>query len=459
MAKRKKSDRTLYILLGVVLIGIIGAIAAKSAGIIGQPPETEVELAEVSRYSIVEKVNASGTIHPEMEVKISPDVPGEIIDLLVVEGEPVTRGQLLIKIRPDNAQQALARTQANYNQQRANLSSAKSRLAQSEAQFEQARKDFDRNQKLYEQNVISDAEYDQARANFRVAEEELEAATQNVEAAKYMMESAGASVREAQENLNLTSVRAPVDGTVSKLVVEKGERVVGTSQMAGTEMLRIADLNRMEVRVDVNENDIIRVNMGDTAIIDVDSYSYMKKKFQGVVTSIANTANQKASPDAVTEFEVKIRILNSSYQDLVREKVMQTPFKPGMSASVEIITNTKPNALSVPLTAVTTRNPERDEASENGNDEEEGKGVTANENKQQRPASRNEEVKEVVFVNRDGVATMVEVETGISDYERIEILSGLEPGEQVVAGPYLVVSKRLKEGDNLKVQQASTRAD
>lgn len=453
MAKRKKSNRFLYILLGIVAIGIIGAIVAKSTGLIGEPNETEVELAEVSRYSIVEKVNASGMIQPETEVKISPDVPGEIIELHVEEGDSVTRGQLLLKIRPDNFQQALARTQANFNQQKANLASSKSRLAQLEAQFERASNDFARSEKLYKQNVISDAEFDQAKASYYVAKEELEAAVQNVEAARYMVESAGASVREAQESLNLTSVYAPVNGTVSKLDVEKGERVVGTSQMAGTEMLRVADLNRMEVRVDVNENDIIRVGVGDTAIIDVDSYSYMNKKFKGIVTSVANTANTKISADAVTEFEVKVRILNSSYEDLLREKIMKTAFKPGMTASVEIITNRKDNVLSVPLAAVTTRSPEANGDSEDGEEGEE----SANENPNQRSAPRNEEIKEVVFVDNGGVATMVEVETGISDYERIEIVSGLEPGQKVVAGPYLVVSKRLKEGDNIKVQQASAR--
>lgn len=455
MAKRKKSNRILYILLGIVAIGIIGAIAARSAGIIGQPDETEVELAEVSRHTIIEKVNASGMIQPETEIKISPDVPGEIIELMVEEGDSVRAGQLLIKIRPDNFQSALARNQANYNQQKANLSSARSRLAQSEAQFEQSQNDFSRSEKLYKQNVISDAEFDQAKASYEVAKEELEAASQNVKAAEYMVESAGASVSEAQENLNLTSVFAPMSGTVSKLDVEKGERVVGTSQMAGTEMLRIADLNRMEVRVDVNENDIIRVNLGDTTIIDVDSYSFMKRKFKGVVTSVANTANQKATADAVTEFEVKIRILNSSYDDLMREMKMKTPFRPGMTASVEIITNHRENVLSVPLAAVTTRNPEMDGASNNDDNGEEEDEEVVDENQAQRSAPTNEEIKEVVFVDNGGVAEMVEVETGISDYERIEIVSGLEPGQKVVAGPYLVVSKRLKEGDNIKVQQAS----
>lgn len=449
MAKKKKSNKLLYILLGLVVLIIIAAVAAKSAGIIGQPKETEVELAEVGRHTIVEKVNASGMIQPEIEIKISPDVPGEIIELHVEEGDSVKRGDLLIKIRPDNLQSALARTQANYNQQRANLSSAKSRLAQSEAQFTRAEKDFERSEMLYKQNVISDAEYDQAKANYAVAREELEASRQNVEASKYMVQSAGATVREAQESLDLTSVYAPVSGTVSKLDVEQGERVVGTSQMAGTEMLRIADLNRMEVRVDVNENDIIRVSLGDTAIVDVDSYVHMDRQFTGIVTSIANTANAKASPDAVTEFEVKVRILNDSYQDLVNEG-MRTPFRPGMTASVEIITNKAENVLSVPLAAVTTRS-----LNEKGNAE--GPKTTEgaeleNENPKTVP-QQEEEITEVVFLNDGGVAKKVSVKTGISDYEYIQILEGLEPGQEVVAGPYLVVSKRLNEGDNIAPQE------
>ncbi|WP_017729914.1 efflux RND transporter periplasmic adaptor subunit [Nafulsella turpanensis] len=446
MAKRKKSNRLLYILLAVVAVLVIAAVAAKSAGIIGQPEQIEVELAEADLHTIVEKVNASGMIQPETEVQITPDVPGEIIELLVKEGDSVVRGDLLIKIRPDNFQSALARVKANYNQQKANLSSSRSRLAQAEAQFEKAKSDFERSEKLYKQNVISDADFDQARATYRVAEEELQAAQQNVEAARYMVESAGATVKEAQENLDLTSVHAPVSGTISKLSVEEGERVVGTSQMAGTEMMRIADLNRMEVQVDVNENDIIRVSLGDTAIIDVDSYAHMDRQFKGVVTAIANTANAKVSPEAVTEFEVKVRILNSSFQDLIEEEGMKIPFRPGMTASVEIITNKKENVLSVPLAAVTTRSIEL----EDEGDAKRMGGADMETEDPKRLPDVEDEIEEVVFVYKDGVANMVNVKTGISDYEFIEIIEGLEQGQEVVAGPYLVVSKRLEEGDLIK---------
>lgn len=443
MAVRKRnSKKKLYIILGVAfLMVIVMALIAKSQGWIGPEKGVEVELADVERRTIIEKVGASGMIQPETEVKLSPDVPGEIIELHVQEGDSVKPGQLLLKIRPDNLQSALSRTKANYNERRANQATAQSRLAQSASQLERAKSEYERNQKLHKQGVISDAEFEQARLNFRVAQQDLEAARQGVEAARYQMESAGATVREAQENLNFTSVFAPMGGIVSKLEVEKGERVVGTQQMAGTEMLRIADLSKMEVQVDVNENDIIRVNIGDTAIIDVDAYAYQNKKFKGVVTAIANTANNKITPEAVTEFKVKIRVLNSSYEDLVKSGKKSAPFRPGMTASVEIITNKKENVLSVPLAAVTTR------------EEESPKRVGGEDNTDANPKTlpkKSGSPTEVVFVAKEGIAQKVAVETGISDFEFIEVTQGLEPGQKVVAGPYVVISNRLKDGELIK---------
>lgn len=443
--RQRKSNRKLYIILAVAAVLIITFLMmAKAQGWIGSPQGTEVELAEVARRTITEKVGASGMIQPETEVKLSPDVPGEITELYVEEGDSVKPGQLLLKIRPDNFQSALSRTKANYNERQANLASAQSRIAQTESQLERAKSEFDRNQKLHQQGVISDAEFEQARLNFRVAEQDLEAARQGVQAARYQVESAGATVREAQENLNLTSVFAPMGGIVSKLDVEKGERVVGTSQMAGTEMLRIADLGRMEVQVDVNENDIIRVSIADTAIIDVDAYAYQNKKFRGVVTAIANTANTKVSPDAVTEFKVKIRILNDSYQDLVADGKKAAPFRPGMTASVEIITNKKENVLSVPLAAVTTR--------DDSSPKRTGGQDDANDNPKTLPTG-NAEIKEVVFLASEGKAKKVAVETGISDFEFIEVTKGLKPGQQVVAGPYVVISKRLNDGEEIRTAE------
>lgn len=422
----KKSNKLIYILLGLIGVIIVFAIIGKSAGWIGGAKETEVEFATVKKTSIVEKVSASGEIQPEIEVKLSPDVAGEIIELNVQEGDSVEMGKLLVKIRPDNFISALERTRANLNQQMANLSQAKAALQRSEAQFTQAELNFNRQKKLYAEKVISDADFETAQANYITAQKDLEAAKQNVIASEFIVKSSQASVNEASENLRLTNVNSPVSGIVSSLKVEKGERVVGTQQMAGTEMMTIADLSQMEVRVDVNENDIVRLSLGDTTLIDVDAYSASGKKFKGVVTSIANTANTKASADAVTEFKVKIRILNSSYQDLVQAG-NRYPFRPGMTASVEIITQSKDNALSIPLAAVTTR-----------------------ENQLDTLAGGSTKSKELVFVSEDGKAKVRAVKTGISDYENIEILEGLKEGDEIISGPYFVVSKELKEGDLVK---------
>ena len=424
MAK-KKSNKLLYYLLGAVGLIIVFAIIGKSAGWIGGVPEVEVETAEAGKNTIIEKVSASGEIQPEVEVNLSPDVAGEIIELNVKEGDSVAVGKLLVKIRPDNFISALDRTRANLNQQMANLAQSRANLQRAEAQFTRSELEYNRQKVLFDQKAISKSDMEQAEANYITAQKDLEAAKQSVIASEFVVKSSQATVNEASENLRLTNVYSPVSGIVSNLLVEQGERVVGTQQMAGTEMLTIADLSKMEVRVDVNENDIIRLSLGDTTIIDVDSYSSINKKFKGVVTSIANTANPKASADAVTEFKVKIRILNSSYTDLVAQG-NKYPFRPGMTASVEIITTSKENVLSVPLSAVTTRD-----------------------NKLDTLADGSTKIQELVFINEDGFAKMKQVKTGISDFENIEILEGLSEGEEVIYGPYFTVSKTLKDGDKV----------
>jgi len=448
MTKKKKgSNKIVWILLVLVVLVLVFAIVGKQAGVIGGAKTIKVEFAEASRVTIVEKVTASGVVQPVTEISISPDVAGEIIELNVEEGDDVVEGMILVKIRPDNLQSALDRTRANLNQQKANLASSKASKFRSEAQLKQSELAFNRAEGLRKEKVISEADYETAKANYEVAKFNLEAAVQSVNAAEFIIKSSQATVEEAEENVRLTTVRAPSTGTISKLNVEQGERVVGTQQMAGTEMMRLADLNQMEVQVDVNENDIIRVNEGDTAIIDVDSYSAMDKKFKGVVTAIANTANPKTSPDAVTEFKVEIRILNDSFSDLLSEIQGPSPFRPGMTASVEIITTTKSNVLSVPLASVTTRNPKLEKANAKkgfGDDKEEEEPRVTNANT--KPIEK-EDIKEVVFINDGGTAKMVEVTTGISDYDNIEILSGLSEGDQVISGPFFVVSKRLKTGD------------
>ena len=405
-----------------------------------------MEFANAKKTSITEKVSASGTVQPVTEVKLAPEVSGEIIELHVEDGDSVKLGEVLVKIRPDVWLSQLERSEATLNQQRANVESAKAALSRSEATFIRAEQEFNRQQQLWNEKVISEAEWQLAQQNFKIAKNDLESAKQSLEAAKYIVRSTEASVRESRENVRRTTVAAPMRGVISKLNVKKGERVVGTAQMAGTEMLRIADLNIMEVRVDVNENDIVRVHLNDTVMIEVDAYSNVDKVFKGVVTNIANTAKEKLSADAITEFEVRILILRSSYEDLLKSG-NRYPFRPGMTASVEIMTATKNNVLSVPLAAVTTRNPDSDkkdnESRDRGGDRN-NRQVVDESKKQQK-----QEDKIVVFVNDGGKAKMVEVKTGISDYDNIEIISGLSDTVQVVTGPFLVVSKRLKDGDKI----------
>lgn len=445
--QKQRSNKVIYWLIGALLVIIIFLVVGKSAGWIGKPNQLEVELAKAKRVTIIEKVSASGTVQPVTEVKIAPEVSGEIIELLVEEGDSVTRGQLLVKIRPDTWESQLQRAQASLSQQRANLAQAEASLNAARAAFIRAEQEFKRQETLWKQKVISESDWQLANQNYAIARTDVTAAEKGVEAARFIIQSTEASVREAQENFRKTSVVAPMDGVVSKLIVKKGERVVGTATMTGTEMLRIADLNVMEVRVDVNENDIVRVSLGDTAIIDVDSYAATNKEFKGVVTLIANTAKDKASADAITEFEVRILILDSSYRDLVKAG-NRFPFRPGMTASADIITTRKENVLAVPLAAVTTRNEQQLKGDQNSDG-------PPNRNASQGPAQENslpkkpEEPKTVIFINENGNAKMVEVKTGISDYDNIEILSDLSDSTEVVTGPFLVVSTRIKEGDKI----------
>jgi HlyD family secretion protein len=398
--------------------------------------------------TIVEKVSASGTVQPVTEVKIAPEVSGEIIELLIEEGDSVKSGETLVKIRPDTWQSQLERAEAGLSQQRANLEQSKASLSRSQATLIRSEAEFKRNEKLWKEKVISDADWQLATQNYEIAKNDVSSSEQMVEAARYVIRSTEASLREARENFRKTTVVAPMDGVVSKLIVKTGERVVGTATMTGTEMLRIADLYKMEVRVDVNENDIVRVHVGDTAVIDVDAYSSQNKEFKGIVTLIANTAKDKASTDAITEFEVRILILSESYQDLVKAG-NKFPFRPGMTASVDILTTTKANALSIPLASVTTRNPEQENMGENKGPD----GPPQPASNQANDAKKTEKKKEdktVIFINDNGVAKMVEVKTGISDYDNIEILSGISDSTEVVTGPFLAVSKRLKDGEKIK---------
>ncbi|MDQ6479566.1 efflux RND transporter periplasmic adaptor subunit [Dyadobacter sp. LHD-138] len=457
---RKSSKGIWWIAGGIVVLLIAGLVGAKQAGWIGQPKATEVEFTKVKEADIIERVSASGKVQPEVEVKLSPDVSGEITNLYVAEGDSVVKGQLLLKIRPDNYESLMARAQAAVNSSKANHEQTKALVLQAEARLTQSKLIFERNKKLYSDKVISASDFEQFSSNYDIAKQDLSSSQANVSAAVFNIKSAEASLRDAAENLRKTTIFAPVSGIVSLLNVEVGERVVGTSQMAGTEMMRIANLSNMEVRVNVNENDIVRVTLGDTAEIDVDAYSASGRKFKGVVKEIANTAAglasssstalSSASSDAVTEFEVKVKILNESFSDLMAQKNKKSyPFKPGMTASVEITTERKNKVISVPIAAVTTR------SNTPAPDEKDKKP----ESSQPEKPKKEEAIKEVVFVRVNGKAEMREVKTGISDFENIEILSGLKNGDEIISGPYIVVSKTLKNGDLVELKKKEVKKD
>lgn len=428
MFKNRKRNYLMLGLLVVVLIAI-GIARKKTSG-----TSYKVITAEAQIRDITESVAANGKIQPEKDVVINSDVAGQIVEMHVKEGDKVNAGDLLLRINPDLFESALSRAEAALNSARANLSTARSRLAQAAAQFVQAERSFERNENLYDQGAISLAEFEQAESNFLVAEAEKEAAEQSVEAAKFSVASAQATRNEAADNLKRTSIFAPRDGIVSALAREVGESVLGTQQMQPTEIMRISDMSAMEVDVDVNESDIIRISRGDTALLEVDAY--LDRKFKGVVTEMANAAKNVGglSTDQVTNFSVKISVLRTSYEDLITES-SPWPFRPGMSATVEILTKTGSDLLTVPIEAVTTRSDTTSKANRfSGKDSGESE-VKAND-------------KDVVCVFRlnEGKATLVPVETGIQDSRYIEIKSGLEEGDEIIRGPYDVVSRKLTNG-------------
>jgi HlyD family secretion protein len=435
-----KSKKWLFILIGVVLLLIVIAIVKGG----GKGREIEVSVEKAEKRTIVETVAASGKIQPETEVIISSDVSGEIIQMAVSEGQQVKRGDLLVKIDPDLVETALSRAEAALNTSKANLSREKARLTAAESQFMNAKAIYERNQKLFENKVLSQAEFDQAKANFEVAESEVQASRENVEAAKFNIKSAEATLNEARENLGRTSIFSPLEGVITKMNREEGERVVGTAQMAGTEIMTVADLSVMEVAVEVNENDIVRVDIGDTAEVEVDAY--LDEKFKGVVTEIANSANVSGmSADQVTNFDVKIRLIPASYTHLLEDTSKVSPFRPGMSATVDIRTNVNQDVLTVPIQAVTTREdtalqdrkrPEQDEQDSTEADTD---------------LPGREEEKECVFVVEDGKAKIIYVNTGIQNTMYIVITEGLQVGEEVIVSPYNAVSRQLKHNSSVKV--------
>ncbi|MBP6977072.1 MAG: efflux RND transporter periplasmic adaptor subunit [Lentimicrobiaceae bacterium] len=449
--KKKTLIRIIIIAAAVLLVVLV---VARKMGALGKDDSIKVSTELAEKRTLIETVSANGKIQPETEVKITPYISGEVVELTVKEGADVKQGDLLAKIDPELYQSNFERTVANYNSQQAGLANAKARLEQVKAQFVNAELSYKRSKQLWEQKVISDADWDAARSNYDVARAEVSAAEQNVAASDFGVKSAAASVKEARENLTKTAIYAPTDGTVSKLSVEKGERVAGASQFsAGTELMRIANLNLMEVNVEVNENDIVRVNMYDTALIEVDAY--LNRKFKGIVSEIATSANVTGSSvDQVTNFEVKIRVLQESYADLLSEDTLGfSPFRPGMSATVDIQTETEMDVLTIPIQSVTTR---ADTTGKVMGEKGESQEVTAGgpppgppeeEEKKAKPA---EEFQEYVFIYDEGVARLNKVKTGIQDNTYIQILEGLEPGTEVITAPYRAITKMLKNGDQVR---------
>lgn len=447
-----KSNKLLKYLLIAAGILIVFAIIGKKAGWFGKSAATKVATEMAERRTIVEIITSNGKIQPQTEIKLSSEVSGEIVKLNVIEGQQVKEGDLLLEINPEIYLAGIDRMDASLNTARSNLANSKARLAQTEAQFKAAELSYNRNKKLWEDKAISDAEYETALSNYQVAKADVEAAVQSVNSAKYAVMSSEASLRESRENLAKTSIYAPMSGTISKLNVEVGERVLGTIQMSGTELLRIADLDKMEVQVDVNENDIVRVEKNDTAIIEVDAY--LGQKFKGVVTEIANSASVTGTgTDEVTNFEVKILILKDSYADLIpKDKPNYYPFRPGMSATADIQTNTKYNVLSVPIQSITTRTDSTGVAKEKKEGMQSDEEVSEEENKKKEEKTKVEEKPiEVVFTLDKGKAIMKKVETGIQDDNYIEIISGITDSTEVITAPYSVISKRLK--DNMPVEK------
>lgn len=442
MAKRKRNNTLIIILVVVILALVAAAIIKGRSASKGERVTTE----EVTERTIKEMVAASGKIFPQTEVKISSDVSGEIVELFAEEGDSVVTGQLLANIDPEAIESQVERGRASVNTAKAQLANARSQVKnliaqreQIEAQLKNAREIYERNKQLYADGVISEAEFQQSESNFEGLEANLrssiasiEAAQENVKASEFSVKSAQATLDELRTSLRRTSIYSPMDGIVSMLSVEEGERVVGTIQMAGTEMMRIANLNAMEVRVDVSENDIPRVSIGDEVDIEVDAY--IDRIFKGTVTQIANSASNSATAtltsDQVTNFEVRINISADSYQDLITPS-KPYPFRPGMSASVEINTSTRSDVPSIPIQAVTTR---------------EKKQVYPDRKDIENP----EDPIEVVFKVVNDTVTLAPVTTGIQDDSYIEIVKGLSVGDEIVTGPYSSISRKLKKGDEIE---------
>jgi HlyD family secretion protein len=454
--------KTKWILISVALLLVILIVLSK-VGAFGKEEGIKVTAEKAQKRNITEVVNASGKVYPEIEVKVSPDISGEITELTVQEGDTVKKGQILARIYADayniqrsQAASGVAQSQAQVGVQQAQVNNSQAALGALQAQQDQAEKTYNMQKQLFNDRVISAAEFNVAETNFKTSKANYNAAVQSINGVKASVQSARANVQTAQASLQKantdlgrTAIIAPMSGVVSLLNVKKGEKVAGNSFNVGTEMLRIADMDKIEIRVDVGENDVPKVKLGDSAIVSVDAYS--ERKFKGLVTQIASSnngaSNQLASATSdVTQYKVYIRIIKESYADLLGKGSF--PFRPGMSANADIQTNTKHDVISVPINAVTTRdkNDSTDVKVDKSKSEDEEANITQN------TSSIDDDIEVVVFVKeKDNKVKKVVVKTGIQDINNIEITSGLKGGEEVITGPYDVVSKTLKKGKQVKV--------
>ncbi len=443
-----KTLKWIIIILGILIVLLI---VLKKAGIIGKNEGIKVTAEKVARRTIVETVNASGKVYPEVEVKLSPDISGEIVALDVAEGDSVKKGQVVAQIYGGIYVTQRDQAEAVVKQQQAQVANAQAAIGALEANLNQSKQNYIMEEKLYEEKVISKSEFNTAVASYQSAIANLKAAKEGIAGSKAAVQSAQAALQTANRNLRLATLVSPMNGIVSLLSVKMGERVVGSSLMAGTEMMRIADMRKMEIRVDVGENDISKVRLGDSATIEIDAFN--DREFTGVVTQIA-TSNNGASTENdfantstdVTNYKVYIRLDPDSYKDLIGSK-KRFPFRPGMSASADIQTKTHTNVLSIPINAVTTR--EKTDSSGNvisGNSS--GNNQTGIDNSN----DEDNDLDVVVFVvQADGKVKKQKVKTGIQDINYIEITDGLKEGDMVITGPYDVVSKTLKAGDEVKI--------
>jgi HlyD family secretion protein len=443
--------KKIFWIIAVLVVIILVAVGLKSAGVIGKDEGLKVATEKVITRTIIESVNASGKVFPEIEVKVSPDISGEIVELAVEEGDSVRRGQVLARIYADIYSTQRNQAASEVDRQQALLANNRAQLASLQSSLDLAKKTYDRQKQLLNDKVISSAEFEQAENSYRTAQANYNAALENIRSAQAAISSSQANLERANKDLSRTAVLAPMDGVVSLLNVKKGERVVGSNMMAGTEMMRIADMSVIEVQVDVSENDIPKVSLDDSALVEVEAYT--GRKFKGVVSKIASSSNTVGAATGgttndVTNYKVHIRLLRDSYKDLFDPKRPRAfPFRPGMNASADIQTNTRANVVAAAINAVTTREPGTDNVVTAKKDEKQEAGM-----QEQTKNTLSDALDEVVFVMQpDGTVKKVKVKTGVQDINYIEITEGLKGGEEIVIAPYNVVSKQLKNGMKVKV--------